>query len=144
MVSSRTREYCYNFFFNVFAILFAIFHIFYSIFGFCFLIIEKQYENCHLWLYNLISLVSHNVFLFLFPKNVFFLILWFTCDIFLCLFGGNQLFYASCKDSINKDFYTYGEISFVLQCLCILLIPIYFLHKTQKKERKESNFDDLV
>lgn len=121
------------------AITFVIFSLFYNIFGICFLIIEKQYENCHLWLYNLLSLISYNIFVILLPKTFFCFILWFFCTIFLFIFGGNQLFYSECSYLNNKEFYIYGNISFILQCLFVFIIPIcFFRRKEQKIEESES------
>ena len=121
------------------AIMFLLFSLFYNIFGVYFLIIEEEYEYCYLWLYNLLSLVSYNVFIILFPKTFFFLLLWFFCTIFLFVFGGNQLFYSECYNLENKDFFIYGGISLTLQLLFMLIIPICFFRKQRHEEEESDN-----
>lgn len=118
------------------AITFLLFSLFYNIFGVYFLIIEEEYEYCYLWLYNLLSLVSYNVFVILFPKTFFFLLLWFFCTIFLFVFGGNQLFYSECYNLENKDFFIYGGISLTLQLLFMFIIPICFFRKQRHEEEE--------
>ncbi len=121
------------------AIIFLLFSLFYNIFGIYFLIIEEEYDDCYLWLYNLLSLVSYNVFVILFPKTFFFLLLWFFCTIFLFVFGGNQLFYSQCYHLEKKHFFIYGGISFTLQLLFMFIIPICFFKKQRQEEEESDN-----
>jgi hypothetical protein len=129
MISSLNSQHLYRCIMCVFAIMFVVFSLFYNIFGICFLIIEKQYEDCYLWLYNLLSLVSYNIFVIVLPKSFFFLFIWFFSTIFLFVFGGDQLFYSQCDSFKNKEFYIYGSISFILQCLFMFIIPVYLFRK---------------
>lgn len=141
MLRSLSSSYFFESFIYAFAILFVIFSLFYNIFGICFLILEKQYESCYLWLYNLLSLISYNIFVILLPKTLFCFILWYFCTIFLFIFGGNQLFYSECSNLNDVEFYIYGTISFILQCLFMFIIPICFF---RRKEQRIEESDSIV
>lgn len=136
MLCSLSSTCFFESFMYVGAIMFLLFSLFYNIFGILFLILKEEDEECNIWLYNLLSLVSYNVFVILFPKTFFFLFLWFFCTIFLFVFGGNQLFYSQCYHLENQDFFIYGGISFVLQLLFMCIIPICFFRKQRHEEEE--------
>lgn len=124
------------------AIVLPFFSFIYTAFSIFFLVTEKDtIDECHLWLYTLLYLLFSFSFSSLTPKYPIFLITWTLLNTFLCIFGGTQLWTDQCSSLFHTDFYIFGVITFVIQCVSFMILPLglcYFYWKKKETTNVES------
>ena len=129
---------CCHSFLYIFAVALTIFNFLYLCFGISLLVTEKDtiHENCRLWWYILYSLVASFVFQCFCPRNTISAGCWVFLHTGLLVFGSYELWTSVCHSHYGTNFWTFGVLTFVLQCIGMALMFIYYC--LPKKRRQET------